>query len=82
MKDASVEEVLQVSLNGLGVSGVVQPESGIPLAGVTVSIKKIKKLGVTHEVGKFDPKDVPNGEYEVKISYVGLVDESSGRDRG
>lgn len=106
MKDASVEDILQVSLKGQGleyaiqdrtifikrasekpvssappvngaaagplVSGVVQSEAGVPLVGATVMIKKLNKMWVTNAQGEFTMNDVPNGEYEVEISYVGF----------
>jgi len=107
MKDASVDDILQVSLKGQGlafsiqdrtifvkreksktvsevapaavgedpaltVSGVVQSESGIPLEGATVTIKGLKKMGVTNSRGEFTMKGVPNGEYVVEVSYIGF----------
>lgn len=105
VKDASVEEVLQLSLKGQaltyfiqehtifikkevaksltdepvvtgepvqpGVSGVVKSETGTPLAGATVYIRKLKKAATTDAGGQFLLKNVPDGEYEVDISFVG-----------
>jgi TonB-dependent starch-binding outer membrane protein SusC len=106
VKDASVEEVLQLSLKGqaltyfvqehtifikkkevpksltvepvtpgegvpLGVSGVVQSDVGTPLAGATVFIRKLKKSATTDAKGEFLLKNVPDGEYEVEVSFVG-----------
>ena len=53
------------------VSGVVRSETGTPLAGASVMIKKLKKSGMTDAKGEFILKDVPNGEYWVEISFVG-----------
>jgi len=53
------------------VTGVVKSESGTPLIGASVVIKKLKKSGMTNENGEFVLRDVPDGEYEVEISYVG-----------
>lgn len=53
------------------VTGVVKSEAGLPLAGASVNIKKLKKSGMTDENGEFVLRDVPNGEYEVEISFVG-----------
>src|SRR5580704_1539721 len=54
-----------------GVSGVVSSETGVPLMGATVDIVKLKKTGVTDVEGKFLLKNVPDGKYEVEISFVG-----------
>lgn len=54
------------------VSGVVQSETGTPLAGATVYIRKLKKTAVSDGKGEVMLKDVPDGEYEVEISYVGF----------
>jgi TonB-linked SusC/RagA family outer membrane protein len=54
-----------------GVAGIVRSEAGVPLAGATVFIKKLNKSGVTNTAGEFVLKNVPNGEYEVEISYIG-----------
>jgi TonB-dependent starch-binding outer membrane protein SusC len=54
-----------------GVSGVVRSEAGVPLGGATVSIKKLKKQGQTNVAGEFVLKGVPNGTYEVEVSFVG-----------
>lgn len=54
------------------VSGEVRSEDGLPLAGATVYIKKLKLMGVTNAQGAFALKNVPDGEYEVEITYVGF----------
>ena len=103
VKDASVEEVLQLSLKGQALtyfiqektifikkevpravsdaagpgdaqpafSGIVKSEAGTPLVGATVYIRKLKKSMVTDAKGEFSLKGVPDGEYEVEISYIG-----------
>jgi TonB-dependent starch-binding outer membrane protein SusC len=104
VKDASVEEVLQLSLKGQALTyliqektifikkevartvsdaggmptegssqftGIVKSEAGTPLVGATVYIRKLKKSAVTDAKGEFVLKNVPDGEYEVEISYVG-----------
>lgn len=53
------------------VTGTVRSESGTPLVGASVNILKLKKSGMTDENGEFVLRDVPNGEYEVEISFVG-----------
>jgi TonB-linked SusC/RagA family outer membrane protein len=57
--------------NPPGVTGVVRSENGTLLAGASVYIKKLKKSQITNALGEFNVKDVPNGKYEVEISYVG-----------
>jgi TonB-linked SusC/RagA family outer membrane protein len=52
-------------------SGIVKAESGAPLSGATVLIPKLKQSAVTDKEGQFSIKDVPDGEYEVEISFVG-----------
>ena len=105
VKDASVEEVLQLSLKGQALtyfiqektifikkevprtvseaagtgdaqpafSGIVKSETGTPLAGATVYIPKLKKSVTTGAKGDFTFKEVPDGEYDVEISYIGYV---------
>ena len=106
VKDASVEEVLQMSLKGQALtyfiqektifikkevakavvdavapgegaptvfSGVVKSETGTPLAGATVYIPKLKVSVTTGAKGEFTLKNVPDGEYDVEISYIGYV---------
>jgi TonB-linked SusC/RagA family outer membrane protein len=104
VKDASIEEVLQLSLKGQaltyfiqertifikretsksatdelfigdvpppGIRGIVQSEAGTPLAGATVYLRKLKKVAVTDVAGQFVLTNVPDGQYEVEISFVG-----------
>jgi len=53
------------------VTGVVKSENGTPLVGASVVIRKLKKSGMTDDNGEFVLHDVPDGEYEVEISFVG-----------
>lgn len=53
------------------LSGVVRTETGAPLMGATVYVLKLKKTLTTDKDGIFTLKDVPDGEYEVLISFVG-----------
>lgn len=53
-------------------SGIVRDESGAPLAGASVYVQKLKKTVVTDKDGEFTLKNVPDGEYEVTISYIGF----------
>jgi len=54
------------------VKGVVTSEGGNPLVGASITIRKLKKTGITNENGEFALKDIPNGQYQVEISYVGF----------
>jgi TonB-linked SusC/RagA family outer membrane protein len=53
------------------LGGVVHGETGLPLVGATVYVRKLNKSAVTDKDGQFILKNVPNGEYEVGISYIG-----------
>jgi CarboxypepD_reg-like domain len=53
------------------VPGVVLSETGATLAGATVFIRKLKKYDMTDAEGGFELKNIPDGEYEVDISFVG-----------
>jgi len=53
-------------------SGVVRTEAGAPLMGASVYVLKLKRTVVTNKDGEFALRDVPDGEYEVIISYVGF----------
>ncbi len=56
-----------------GVSVVVRSETGAPLEGATVHITKLKKTGVTNSGGESNLKNVPNGTYDVEITYIGFA---------
>src|SRR6185312_2440057 len=73
-KEAPTE---QISLVGPGdptsktFRGVVKADGGAPLAGATVYIEKLRKSAVSDKDGQFSIKNVPDGEYEVQISFIG-----------
>jgi len=52
-------------------SGIVRNEAGAPLPGASVYVLKLKKTLQTDKDGEFTLKDVPDGEYEVIISFIG-----------
>jgi TonB-linked SusC/RagA family outer membrane protein len=52
-------------------SGVVRAEGGAPLMGATVFIAKLNKTLVTNKDGEFILKNLPDGVYEVEISFIG-----------
>jgi TonB-linked SusC/RagA family outer membrane protein len=53
------------------IHGHITDSLGHPLVGATVYIRKLKKSLVTDAKGEFSLKNVPDGEYEVAISYIG-----------
>jgi TonB-linked SusC/RagA family outer membrane protein len=53
------------------ISGTVRAENGEPLAGATVSFKRINKSSTTNEKGSFVLKNVPNGMMTLEVSFVG-----------
>lgn len=55
----------------LGVSGSVRSEAGIPLGGASILIKQLKKSGMTNAAGEFVFRDIPDGEYQIEITYIG-----------
>lgn len=55
----------------IDVHGRVVNENGEPLAGATVTVKGRGKGTNTDDKGEFNFKDIPNGKYQVEISYVG-----------
>ncbi len=52
-------------------SGVVKSDDGIPLMGATVYVLKLNKSAVTDKDGQFILRNVPDGRFEVVISFVG-----------
>ena len=53
------------------LSGIVRTETGVPLMGATVYLLRLKKTLITDKDGVFTLKNVPDGEYEVVVSYIG-----------
>ncbi|MDR3715797.1 MAG: SusC/RagA family TonB-linked outer membrane protein [Puia sp.] len=53
------------------ISGIVKSESGSPLEGATVEIVGLKAKGLTNEKGEFSIKGIPNGTYQMEITFVG-----------
>jgi TonB-dependent starch-binding outer membrane protein SusC len=53
------------------LSGIVRTETGSPLMGATVYVLRLKKTLITDKDGAFSLKNVPDGEYELVISFVG-----------
>lgn len=53
------------------VSGRVVDEGGLSLPGATVKIPALKRAAVTDESGSFKLVSVPQGRYELIVSYIG-----------
>ncbi len=50
---------------------VVDHESEEPLIGVTVYIPELERGGTTNSEGFVEVRNIPNGEFEITLSYVG-----------
>ncbi|MCY7408751.1 MAG: TonB-dependent receptor, partial [Chitinophagales bacterium] len=50
---------------------VTDAKDGSPLIGATVSIPEIKTGTVTNENGKFNINNLPDGNFLIRISYIG-----------
>ncbi len=58
--------------NGVTVKGYVSDsKTGEKLIGVNVVLEKLQKLAVTNRRGEFVFKNIPQGTYLLKVSYVG-----------
>jgi TonB-linked SusC/RagA family outer membrane protein len=53
------------------ISGIITSEKGEPLLGATVFIRKLNKTAITDAHGFFVLTDVPNGSYQLEVSYLG-----------
>lgn len=53
------------------IEGVVKNETGAPLAGATIEIKKLNKKAVANEKGEFVLTEIPDGKYLVDITFIG-----------
>ena len=58
-----------------GVSGTVTNIKGDPIPGATVQLLNTKFAVVTDENGKFDFKNVPVGNYKLRISFIGFLNQ-------
>lgn len=61
----------QVSEAATPIKGVVLDENKQPIPGATVSIKKLGLIAATDIQGRFQ-FNVPPGEYDITITYVGI----------
>jgi len=72
----------------ISVSGIVTNTSGEPLIGASVFFIGEDKATITDEQGRFELSDIEEGEYEMKVTYVGykgysellLIDQSGTLD--
>jgi len=53
------------------ITGTVTSEKGEPLIGATVFIRKLNKSVVTDTHGSFILTDIPNGKYQLEVSFIG-----------
>ncbi len=49
----------------------VTDSTGSPIAGATITILKLKKIGITNNKGEYILKNVPNGKYQAEITFIG-----------
>jgi TonB-linked SusC/RagA family outer membrane protein len=54
-----------------GISGTVTDSLFNPLVGATVVLANTKYTAITDDEGKFTFSDVPNGKYQLLITYIG-----------
>lgn len=62
---------LLLTTQGTVIKGVVLDETNQPIPGATVSIKILGLAGVTDVNGNFQ-LDVPPGEYDLEVSFIGM----------
>jgi iron complex outermembrane receptor protein len=65
---ASFAALAQESLSGK----VLDAQSNEPLVGASVWIQKLGKGAVTNEIGEFTLGNLPTGEINLKVSYLGF----------
>ncbi len=53
------------------IKGRVIDENGLPLPGATVMVPELSKGAVTDFNGGFLIRDIPDGSYSLKVSYIG-----------
>ncbi len=56
------------------ISGKVTDEKNEPLLGANVFLPTVNKGAATNAEGKFQIMDIPDGNYNIKISFVGYQD--------
>ncbi|MCH2081747.1 MAG: TonB-dependent receptor [Saprospiraceae bacterium] len=65
---------LALSLNVFAqttITGAITDENGEPLLGANVIITTIRKGATANELGRYEIKGVPSGEYQITGSYIG-----------
>ncbi|MDF1676839.1 MAG: TonB-dependent receptor plug domain-containing protein [Vicingaceae bacterium] len=63
---------VQLSFSQVGTITIFEKESKESIIGATLYIESIEKGGVSDLDGKIVIEDIPQGEYEVKISFIGF----------
>ncbi|GAB5465594.1 MAG: TonB-dependent receptor [Candidatus Kapaibacteriales bacterium] len=66
---------LSAQNDGVFTGTVVDQEGGIPLPGARISIQKLKTGTYTNNRGEFTLLNLPVGEYEYQITYIGYQTE-------
>jgi TonB-linked SusC/RagA family outer membrane protein len=56
------------------ITGVIKDENGIPLPGVTITIKRLSKITITNQNGEFVFNNLQSGTYKIGISSIGYKD--------
>lgn len=72
--DIGMEENLIVAQSGRTIKGTVTDQNGEPLIGCNVVVLGSQEGVITDLDGKFSLK-VPNGAKQLKISYIGYIDQ-------
>jgi len=71
-KDPSLAEKNHDFLNPSGnITGTVTDSVGTPLIGATISLLNTKYAAITDDEGRFTLSSVPNGNYNIVVTYIG-----------
>jgi len=57
------------------ISGIVRSSDGQPAAFVNVSLVEINRGTISGEKGEYTLKNVKEGSYTIKVSFVGLQEQ-------
>src|SRR5579885_1907027 len=69
---------ISATLMAQEISGIIKDESGVPLAGTTISLVKaadssIIKLAVSNQSGNYTFNSIKTGSYRIKGTHVGFA---------
>ncbi len=70
-RQTNIASVMAAPLVNGGINGIVIDEKNKPIPGATVSIKPFNKGMATNEEGKFNFPNLPPGEYQVTVTFIG-----------